>query len=483
MSITEAVYREDIPYELAINPLVAALPRRISEQRFEEALTRIIDHADKETLNQHELEMEIKKLKRSFIVTGDHIQFYSELYKMIEEGYFHRNPTKPEVVAFSYDIADPKVNVSDLVAQNDMYTNADTTSEAMFVTGFSGNGKSLMVERATTFCFPQVIEHDIEGFQDAQVVFLKVDMPHNGSRSGLITAILEDLDRVMARSKFGPTNHSEALSGTSKRITIERMTQKLIAALNHHHVGVLIIDEFQNLEVTSARYRAETINLFDQLSNQLKIPIVKIGTPDTIKLFGNKTYNRRRLGKLLELQPLSGKAWDRAMEQLLRFQPVPKPIEREESIEKLLLDFTAGVPAYLFRLWQECLLEVLLTNKKSITKALIGKVYRKQFPLLGTAIHHIRRGKTGNFSDLLTVQQFLDEGRLSEAVSGLENFIKKADLKGSAAQEVKESIEQTISVDALKPSSKAKLKGLFATLDSKRQEKLGPQTIDHKKED
>ncbi|SBS28403.1 Transposon Tn7 transposition protein TnsC [Marinomonas aquimarina] len=479
MTIIKARYRDDIQFELAKNPLIAALPDRVDSNRLSELLTRIIKSQDRDTLNQNELEMEIKKLKHSFIITDDHKAFYTEFYKMIEEGYLHRNPMDVEVVKFSYDIADPNIDVSELSLYKSASLNTDTTSEAMLVTGFSGNGKSLMTERITSICFPQVIDHDIEGFQDAQVVFLKADMPHNASRSGLIIAILEELDRAMSKSKYGPTNHSEALKGSRKSITVERMTQKLIAALNQHHVGVLIIDEFQNLEVSSARFRSEMINLFDQLSNQLKIPVVKIGTPDTIKLFGNKSYNRRRLGKLMELQTLGDDAWDKAMEQIFLFQPLPKPIERKESLENDLKDYTAGVPAYLFKLWQECLLEVIQSGKKSISTTLIKRVHKKQFPLLGSAIKFIKSGKAGNFSDLLTVQQFLDEGSYGPAINSLKHFVDHSTLKGEAAQEVKSDIEKAINENKLSPSQKKKFRGLKESLESKRLVKLGPQTIEH----
>ncbi len=480
MSIAKARYRTSNIFEHQNNPLILALPMRLEDKQVSKALSinaPIIDISD---LDRFEHESCLTSLRKTRVVTMQHLEFYHEVYGMIIHGYIHRNPQLPAVTAWSYDIADPSVDNNHAAKPTIDSNLKQTTADAMFVTGFSGNGKSTMLTHVLGRLFPQVIEHDYQGFQEPQIVYLKCDLPHNASRSGLIINLLRELDRVLANTSSGNPKYSQSVATKSgKHINIDAMMNVLMTALNRHHVGLIIIDEFQNLHVSSHRYRLETIQLFDELSNILDIPSIKIGTPDTLAIFDRNSRHKRRLGKPFELQPFKRKEdVARVMKQIFAFQPITNPIERDEVIEKLLLELTAGVPAYLFGLWEATLLESVRTKHK-INEKLIMRVFKKRFPLLRLAIRNIRQGKKGRHDDLLTVQQYLDSGNNDLALKHIDRFTKKSDFKGNSAQDVIDDIDQTIEHIDFTSQQLTKLKEIKATLALKKQETLGPQTLEH----
>lgn len=478
--MVQAKFRDiDIP-EFDKNPLIAAMSERVSPKRFKEIMERIIPCPEFDGLDVRAREIGIRKLRNSYIFTRAHLDCYLGLYQMIEYGYQYRNPVKPEVVSYSYDLADPDIPVSDLKQREDDSWSANTTADAMIVTGYSGNGKSRLMKGLLHYFFDQLIEHENEGFQDAQIVYLYVDIPHGASRTGLMASILEALDNAMSKSFFGPTNYLDSVQTKSGRyITTDAMMRVLLKALNRHHVGVLIIDEFQNIGVLSDSNRQQVLQLFDELSNRVMVPTLKIGTPDCLSLFSKHSRHLRRLGVPLELQPLSDKAWDKAMEQIFLFQPLKKPIPKTDSIEQLLKSYSAGVPAYLFGLWEACLIEAMRTGTEKITQNLIKSVFKQRYPLLRSVIRSIEKGNYGKYQDIFSVQQYLDSGNTNGALKMLSRLVSGGDIKGSAAQELLDGIEGSIDAHDFSESDLKKLDKIMAELDAKRAEALGPQTLEH----
>ena len=260
------------------NPLIIALPNRLDPKRFKDALSRSVIPVGASHLSDGDRVEYIKELRKTRIITTEHLDLYNEIYNALSHGYVDRNPSRPEVIAWSYDIADNTIPLDDI---DRPYLDAipdQTTAEAIFITGFSGNGKSTVSELMLMKLFPMVIDkHNWKGFNEPQIVFIKVDMPHNASRAVLIHRILQELERILSYTSFGKVNYAKACKTKAGKFkAIGEMEDILFTALNRHHVGLLVIDEFQNLQVASLLFRGEMLQFFDALSNQLSIPNIKI---------------------------------------------------------------------------------------------------------------------------------------------------------------------------------------------------------------
>lgn len=482
ISITPAKYRTSDVSAYQDNPLILGLPERLSPARFIKVLSRIIQAGITDVgMSDDDRIASLKNLRQMLIMTPQHLDLYNELYDLMCHGYVDRNPKRPEVISWSYDIADNHIPLENIERPLLDMANTTTTADAMFITGISGNGKSLAVESILTTLFPTVIEHQTDSFNEPQVTYLKVDMPHNANRSALIYQILTDLDRALAKSPYGKTVYAQSVKKSSgKYLDIASMMEVLRTVLVRHHVGLLIIDEFQNLQVASQRYRDEMLQFFDELSNVLSIPSVKIGTPDTLLIFDKKGRHKRRIGATFELSRFTQQQdCERMMRALFAYQPLKNPVEMNEDMVTLLFELTAGVPSILITLWESCLIEAIRSGKEKLSISLIKQTFKKRFPLMRMVTRNINQGKKGRHSDLLTVQQYLDSGNNTLAIKHLQSFMSSSELTSDTAHAVKNDIDNLITSNEFSEADLQKLAKIKTDLDSKRGPKRSPQTLEH----
>ena len=481
VTVAKAHYTPSDVAMYAGNPLIEALPPRLGSKLLRQRLTVKPNSPHVGHLSLSEREESIHTLFDIRLLSQQHLDLYYDIYSMIRYGYVHRNPVRAEVVAWSYDIADPSVEQKEVTQPLLNDASAPTVADALFLTGFSGNGKSTMTEHLLLNLFPQVIEHTVADFDEPQVVYLKVDMPHNASRGGLISRVLTELDRVLAATSYGDPRYRDVIKKKNgDHIKLDAMVEVLITACNRHHLGLIVIDEFQNVKVASLRYRNEMLQLFDELANQLFIPSIKIGTPDTLMIFDNARH-KRRLGKPFELNRLNEpKTWERLLTMLYDFQPLAHPITRDDKIDAALLHLTAAVPAFVLGLWEATLIKAIRTGKEKMSVTLIKQACRERFPLLSTATRNIHHNRRGGYADLLTVQQYLAEDNNALALKHLNQFAEKAEVKGEAASDVIKDIDSSFNAAELNAKERNKLLDIKKKLVEKSQAVLGPQTIEHK---
>jgi len=480
--VAKARYREPTNPAYAGNPLILALPPCVEPIRMKKLLTVTVPSFEFEDLSLSEREGRIKELRNLRIMSTQYLDFYQSVYNLIESGYVQRNPLKVDVIAWSYDIADPSVSLDELEQPGLIDGLKETTSGAMFLTGFSGNGKSTISEHILFNLMPQVLEHNYENFNELQIVYLKVDFPHDAKRPELIYRIAEELDWVLSKTSYGdPLYRKTMLNNKGEYKAINRMLELLMTQLNRHHVGLLVVDEFQTLLISSLRYRQEVIQMFDDISNSLYTPLLKIGTPDALGLFEKNSRHKRRQGEVFELKPFTDEhTRERILKALYEFQPLRKIIQRTKEIDELLFNLSGGVPDYLIGLWQAVLVEAIRSGKERISKQLIMQVFRKRYPLLRYAIQCINTGKKGPFADLITVQQYFDNERVDSALKYLHQSVQKMDVTGKAAEDIEKDILDSLEGMVLKPAQYKKLEKIKESLANKKSGLSGPQTLEHK---
>ena len=108
-------------------------------------------------------------------------------------------------------------------------------------------GKSTNLHKILSL-YDQVIFHP--KLSTYQIVWLKVDCPHAGSLKGLCTDIFMAIDELLGttyHTKFSSRNHTEDL-----------MLAQVAQLANTHHLGLLVIDEMQNL-VNARRDRKSVV--------------------------------------------------------------------------------------------------------------------------------------------------------------------------------------------------------------------------------
>ncbi|MCF7982530.1 MAG: ATP-binding protein, partial [Pseudomonadales bacterium] len=198
VTLTHAKYRNPALEIHRDNPLICALPEKIESGRLRQLLTSVPQIISSNELNKSDRIHMTRQLRKAVIPTMPYVEFNNALYEIIVAGYEQRNPLDPKVIQWSYEIANPDIDIKLLVNSNQTTVNSnDTTTENLYVTGLSGVGKTKLKNAVLSLIFPTVVLHSREDFDETQIVYLCIDMPHDGSRVTLLHNLIEAIDKSL----------------------------------------------------------------------------------------------------------------------------------------------------------------------------------------------------------------------------------------------------------------------------------------------
>lgn len=168
----------------------------------------------------------------------------------------------------------------------------------LLIIGPTNNGKSMIIEKLKR-TYPATSEPDAE-----KIPVVSVQMPSEPSIKRFYSALLVAIG--------APIRHMKHIS------ELEQQALKLLRAVK---VRMLVIDELHNITAGKGNIQREFLNLLRFLGNELRIPLVGIGTKEA--------YLAIRTDDQLEN----------------RFEPMVLPIWQEgQELESLLASFVAMLP-------------------------------------------------------------------------------------------------------------------------------------------
>jgi AAA domain len=271
-----------------------------------------------------------------------------------------------------------------------------STAPSFSIFGVSGMGKSSVVERILSF-YPQALNHEDHRF--LQLVWLKIDCPLDGSLKQLLLSIVAQIDRILG------TSHGDEVTS---RDGVDKLVLQVAKIAVQHHLGVLVIDEIQNLLDAPGVGLSKMLNFFVTLANEVKVPFVTVGTPKAERLLKTMFREARRVGDKGTInwdRMKLGQEWDYFIGFLWPFQWTAKPTPLTDGLSEKLFAETQGITALAVRLYQLVQLEAIRSEKEVITKGLISKVASENFSLLKNALDALRKGKV---SDIAAFEDFFD---------------------------------------------------------------------------
>lgn len=279
--VVDAIYNTQITTEFMENPLIEALPYPIEPRQIVENV-RYIPYFNENEQNaslSNKL-IAIDKIKEEFRLPFDIypvIQY--NLDSLLRWGYAKRNP-------FSKNETLRKLKISDLRKEKKFSFGSKSHSKMMMITGDSGMGKSTAVDKALGM-YPQVIMHTVYNerpLTQAQIVWMKIDCPSDGSLSQLCQRFFHAIDQVLG------TQHLEQ-NGLSTR-NVDRMVCDMMSLADKYAIGVLVIDEVQNLLNIRAE-QEEVVNFLTEVSNTVAMPLILIGTANASQILSKFRIARR----------------------------------------------------------------------------------------------------------------------------------------------------------------------------------------------
>lgn len=241
-----------------------------------------------------------------------------------------------------------------------------------------GEGASGAIVRGPTGCskthscdaflrlIPQCVEHgpnEAGGWASLkQLMYLRVPMPTDGSRKGLLVNIVWKLDDALR------TNYSEKLTG---RLTQEVLLVEVLKLLAVHRCGLLILEEVQERNVAAKVLGSEFANLFLKILNT-GVPLLLVGNPLSFEHIMRFSQDCRRLTNagLFDFTPAFDPDDDEWIRDLLPglwgWSILPRVDEPVPHLEKILFERTGGIPAVLSIYRRECLVEAFRSGSSRV---------------------------------------------------------------------------------------------------------------------
>ncbi|WP_223278079.1 ATP-binding protein [Nostoc sp. 'Peltigera membranacea cyanobiont' 232] len=308
-----AKYSDHKLAEYNINPLVQALPPILSRDEFVERVTEVPDYDSVETELEPQYRFHcIERLSRYFDPQNKTIELQKVIAVLIMQGYIARNILKPEYTRRSRQIYDAIKDGGGKTLENYVYV--PTSASGLTLIGPSGMGKSTNLLNILSL-YPQVILHP--EYTTFQIVWLKVDCPR--SLKGLCTDIFLAVDRLLGTSyfkKFGSRGNSE-----------DYMLAQVAQIAHTHHLGVLVIDEMQNL-VNARRNRDDLLNFLVKMDNTIGVPVIRVGTNEAFPILQGNFRNARRgtgQGSVIWERMLQDDDWDFFLTGIWEYQWTKTP--------------------------------------------------------------------------------------------------------------------------------------------------------------
>lgn len=402
------------------NPLIEALPSILSKEEFVDAVSDYpaFDASERElplSVRMHCVE----RLLRFFQPLERHIDLEQKISRLIRQGYLTRNPLSPLYASrlrqINQAIREARV---EKVLSFDKHINIPSSASGFTMIGVSGVGKTTAASRILGL-YPQIILHsEYQGtpLSFYQVVWLKLDCPHAGSLKGLCIDFFLEIDKLLGTNyhvKFGSRQNSED-------VMLARMAQ--IAST--HCLGVLVIDEIQNLSTAKSGGSEKMLNFFVKLVNTISVPVIRIGTNKAMPILqGDFRQARRGIGqggvyweRLSRDTKRDKDIWRFFIETFFEYQWTHDPVLLNDEMEDVLYEESQGIVDVTIKLFMIAQWRAIALETEIITSALVKQVAADSLHLVRPMLDALKSGdpeRIAKYSDIkpLDVQDFYEQYR------------------------------------------------------------------------
>lgn len=400
----KAEYKNQLIIDNQGNPFIEAIPNRVGIDVFYDKL-HLVPRFEKEQLKlgvEDRLEL-VQQIKPSFwLPIPSHYDKYRTLYNMIKIGYQSRNPFTP-MYNRQFSLGWDEIFESGLDESGANIAGNIQTAQSATEIGLSGMGKSKVYERILKLLFPQVIHHsEYKGRKllMTQVIWLKIECPSGKSLGALCKNFYAAVDELLGSNFY--EKHGE------KGGTIENLAKRMVKVAAQINLGVLIIDEIQNVHKAHSGGDERMINFITELVNTLGIPVIVIGTFKAMYLYKKSVANTRRgipdmyNENVTDLWLEDSWEWNEFIESLWSLQYTVGYTPLTDELKQAMYHYTLGIPDIGVKLFMHVQAKAILNGaEEKITLPLIHEVASKSLRLLQPVHEKIRRGNIGKDLDYL----------------------------------------------------------------------------------
>lgn len=325
------------------------------------------------------------RLLRSFLFpTKQRVSIMKRLYGQVLNGYLHRNPLSSDWQNILH-----KTDKASRTVQK--------PSTISFLTGLSGMGKSTLIRAIMKSLGSPVIRHtNYNGtpLTETQLVSLMRNVPDQASARSLCQSFAENADDLVGANLYATFQ----LRTYGKRQDYVTAMRKIVA---NHHVGAVIIDEFQNISLARSGGTNELLALIINLHDELGVPIILISTYKSSNLLKSSSEVARRLtdGGFFELERPScalDEEWTALCETAWRYQWIKEPKPFTEEVVDTLYDCSQGITGIMLNIFCTAQVEAIESGTEAVSPELLRKTFKKLFKPLHPVIDALKSGDPRN---------------------------------------------------------------------------------------
>lgn len=335
--------------------------------------------------NQRELPNAIRRLKINQLkkfyapILPTHRRALIEISAQIFEGYIHRNPLTAEGQRFLYG------------GPND----AVVKPTISFIAGHSGMGKSTLIDRIVSHLGPQVVQHGEFGnskFPETQILWMRRNVPELCTVRNLCASFGDYVDSVLGVNLYRGIFSNFRGKGSDRN----QYLYEIRKIISNHHVGALILDEFQNLSLLGVGAN-KIIAFLVLLRDELGIPIIVIGTYKSLRLLERDLSAARRLveGGYFDLERPTRpdeRTWEELCRIAWKYQWTRDPIDLSDEIIDAFYDVSQGITGIMLTSLISSQFAAIENGSERVDAALIRKVYKERMQPLHPAVTALESG-------------------------------------------------------------------------------------------
>lgn len=331
------------------NPLIEALPTFEDSKDIYDLLNNPIPFQMVERKENALIRRRcLTQLPQFFRPLGIHMDMAEFIINTIYHGYENRNPLNREYVR--------KLNALAKCAKEheidfDKFIGTNAEAGGGCIIGLTSMGKSSCANRICSGIPQKIIHGEYKGedIPRMQITWMKIDCPFDGTVKGLCENFLMKFDEITGDNTFKKY-------GDSPRITTDSMMIKMAAIACRHSLGVLIIDEFQNINQAKSGGKEKMMNYILNLVNTIGVPVILIGVGEAIdKISDNLMYAKRTMGfagmgEISNLQ-FNSPDWDRLMKELWKYQWTKTETPLTPELSSAVYMASAGIIHYAVKIY------------------------------------------------------------------------------------------------------------------------------------
>jgi hypothetical protein len=474
----EATYRDPGIEGYRGNPYIEALPLILTEDEALEALAYYPNYCEGERQAPSHLRLHmIQSALDFFAPLPIHLDLEQRISRLIRAGYKARNPL---TLGF-WQKQDEKIRSTNQPGNVRRFCRRSMAA-GFTIIGFPGVGKTSAVEEILQL-YPQVIHHShYQGrdFTRSQIVWLKIECPHDGSTKGLCVNFFQAIDSLIG------TNYEENF--TKRRRTLDELMPDMARVASIHDIGVLVIDDIQFLSQAKSGGSSRMLNFFTYLASTIGIPVLLIATYKAKHvLTGEFSVVRRGTGQgdlvwdkmeegdwqerrteadegqeeggLRETEKVtSPSVWQIFLESLWLYQYTRTPCLLTKDLGHVLYEETQGITDFAVKVYMLAQIRAITTDEtgeERLTEEIIRSVARDSLKTAQRVLNALRLGDMEGLENIEDIHPIDIEPFLQKAFRELQHLEKLRSLVANSRRENDSSDETNADPKELSKETKS----------------------------